>query len=58
MKFIDKNKFYGAQLISGVIFNVKLDLSHPVNYGYYKEDLSIFRNTNTYLKMIIVSIIQ
>ena len=50
VKFIDKNKFYGAQLTSGAIFNVKLDLSHPVNYGYYKEDLSIFRNTNIYLK--------
>ena len=50
VKFIDKNKFYGAQLTSGAIFNVKLDLSHPVNYGYHKEDLSIFRNTNIYLK--------
>jgi hypothetical protein len=25
-------------------------LSHPINYGYYKKDLSIFRNTNIYIK--------
>ena len=50
VKFIDKNKFYGAQLTSGAIFNVELDLSHPINYGYYKKDLSIFRNTNIYIE--------
>jgi len=50
IKFIDKSKFYGAQLTSGAIFNVELDLSHPINYGYYKKDLSIFRNTNIYIK--------
>ena len=33
VKFVDKNKFYGAQLTSGAIFNVELDLSHPINYG-------------------------
>ena len=50
VKFVDKNKFYGAQLTSGAIFNVELDLSHPINYGYYKKDLSIFRNTNIYIE--------
>jgi hypothetical protein len=26
-----------------------LDRSHPINYGFYKNKLSIFRNTNIYI---------
>ena len=36
--------------LEGAIFNVKLDLSHPISYGYTDSNLSIFRNTNIYIK--------
>ncbi len=50
LNFNQKKNFYGSQLTSGAIFNVELDLTHPINYGYYKKNLSIFRNTNIYIK--------
>ncbi len=50
LKFKDKSQHYGAQLTSGAIFKVELDKSHPINYGYYNNTLSIFRNTNIYVK--------
>tara|TARA_B100001094_G_scaffold94525_1_gene90498 strand:- start:4406 stop:6919 length:2514 start_codon:yes stop_codon:yes gene_type:complete len=50
LKFKDINNHFGAQLTSGAIFNVDLDRSHPINYGYHKNNLSIFRNTNIYIK--------
>jgi len=50
INYINKSKFYGAQLTSGAIFNTSLDLSHPINYGFYKNNLSIFRNTNIYIE--------
>jgi|TARA_B110000967_G_scaffold209967_1_gene269021 hypothetical protein len=50
IKFKDKSNFYGSQLTSGAIFNTILDRSHPINYGYNKNNLSVFRNTNIYLK--------
>ena len=50
IKFKDKSNFYGSQLTSGAIFNTVLDKSHPINYGYNKNNLSIFRNTNIYMK--------
>ena len=50
INYINKSKFYGAQLTSGAIFNTSLDLSHPINYGFYKKNLSIFRNTNIYIE--------
>ena len=48
--FTNKSKFYGAQLTSGAIFNTSLDLSHPINYGFYKNNLSVFRNTNIFIE--------
>jgi hypothetical protein len=50
INFINKSKFYGAQLTSGAIFNTTLDLSHPINYGFYKNNLSVFRNTNIFIE--------
>ena len=50
LNFNQKKNFYGAQLTSGAIFNVELDLTHPINYGYHNKNLSIFRNTNIYIK--------
>ena len=50
LKFQDIRNHFGSQLTSGAIFNVKLDLSHPINYGYTDSNLSIFRNTNIYIK--------
>ena len=50
LKFKDKSQHYGAQLTSGAIFKVELDKSHPINYGYYNNTLSVFRNTNIYVK--------
>lgn len=38
--------YRGAQLISGAIFETKLDLSHPINFGMPREKMPIFRNTS------------
>jgi len=40
----------GAQVIGGAIFNTKLDLSHPINFGYKNDELPMFRNTTTFIK--------
>ncbi len=47
------NLFYdrGAQVIGGSIFNAKLDVTHPIAYGYSREHLTIFRNSNTFLEI-------
>ena len=48
--FDQKNDFLGAQVTGGAIFEAKLDRSHPVGYGYKNDRISLFRNTNIYLK--------
>ena len=49
LNYEDKSNHFGSQLTSGAIFSVDLDKSHPISYGY-NNSLSIFRNTNIYIK--------
>tara|TARA_R110000868_G_scaffold306734_1_gene567982 strand:- start:15364 stop:17943 length:2580 start_codon:yes stop_codon:yes gene_type:complete len=40
----------GAQVIGGAIFNTKIDLTHPLGYGFNSENLTVFRNSTTFLQ--------
>ncbi len=40
----------GAQVIGGAIFNAKLDLSHPMAYGFNDEDITLFRNSTLFIE--------
>lgn len=51
VSFENKEKFYGAQRIGGAIFNTKLDRSHPINFGYADDNLSVFKNTTLFMEM-------
>lgn len=50
ISFEEKEKFTGAQLTSGAIFNAKIDRSHPINFGFQNENIPLFRNTNLFIK--------
>lgn len=40
----------GAQVIGGSIFNAKLDLTHPLGYGFNDEYITVFRNSTTFIQ--------
>lgn len=48
--FDQKNDLEGAQVTGGAIFEARLDLSHPINFGYKNDRLPLFRNTNVYIE--------
>lgn len=48
--YADRSAAQGAQVIGGSIFNTKLDLSHPLGYGYNDDDLTVFRNSTLFMK--------
>lgn len=50
ISFGQKNDFRGAQVTGGAIFDATLDRSHPINFGYKNTNISLFRNTNVYIK--------
>ena len=40
----------GAGFIGGSIFNAKLDLTHPLGYGFNDEDITVFRNSTLFIE--------
>jgi len=48
--YADMDKARGAQYIGGSIFHTKLDLTHPIGYGFNDDDLPVFRNSTLFLE--------
>lgn len=48
--YADRSAAQGAQYIGGSIFNTKLDLTHPLGYGYNDDDLTVFRNSTLFME--------
>jgi hypothetical protein len=46
----DRSNFRGAQFIGGAIFEAKIDRSHPINFGYVRDKIALFRNTTLFMK--------
>ncbi len=46
----DISEFQGAQETSGAIFEVNVDLSHPLLFGYYNSKMPIFKSNNLFLE--------
>jgi len=41
---------YGKERVGGAIFNVDLDITHPIGYGYTRRSLPVYRNSSVWLK--------
>jgi len=50
ISFEQRGDFRGAQVIGGAIFEAKADRSHPINFGYKNDKISLFRNTTIFMK--------
>ena len=50
IKFDQLTNLFGARGIGGAIFEVELDRSHPVNFGYSENRMPIFRNSTLFVK--------
>ncbi|PTX42216.1 zinc carboxypeptidase [Christiangramia gaetbulicola] len=50
ISFGDRGDFKGAQGIGGAIFEVKLDRTHPIAFGYDDEKIAMFRNTTIFME--------
>ena len=47
--YADYSNDRARDFIGGSIFQAELDLTHPLAYGYHREKLAVFRNTNYFL---------
>jgi len=50
LPYADLSNTRGAQVIGGSIFHGKIDLTHPLGYGYNSSDIQLFRSNTTFLK--------
>jgi len=48
--FEQRGDFRGSQVIGGAIFEATIDRSHPINFGYKNDKISLFRNTTIFMK--------
>lgn len=49
LAYADLQNARGAQVVGGSIFNGKLDITHPLGYGYRDENIQVFRNSTRFL---------
>jgi hypothetical protein len=47
--YAERPKARGAQYIGGAIFNMEMDVTHPLAYGYESNLLPVFKNSDMVL---------
>jgi hypothetical protein len=50
LPFALERDFEGAKSLGGSIYMAKLDLTHPINYGYVRESLPVYRNNTIFMQ--------
>ncbi|WP_018128083.1 M14 family metallopeptidase [Balneola vulgaris] len=50
LPYIRQSNDSGARVIGGAIFNTKIDLTHPLAYGFNDENFTVFRNSTLFMK--------
>lgn len=48
--YIKRGPDEGSEFIGGSIFNAKLDLTHPLGYGFNDENITVFRNSTLFIQ--------
>jgi hypothetical protein len=49
LPFAGRSNLRGAQAIGGTIVQGKMDLTHPLCYGYAREEIPLFKNSSSFL---------
>ena len=50
LNYADSRGTIGKQQIGGAIFQVDLDITHPIAYGYHDKKIPIYKNNRVFLK--------
>ncbi len=50
MNYGDSRGSLGKQNIGGAIFEVDLDITHPIGFGYQRRSLPVYKNNKVFLK--------
>ncbi len=50
LDYVDAREHIGKKQVGGAIFQVDLDITHPLGFGYTRRQLPVYRNSNVWLK--------
>lgn len=50
INFGQRSNYFGAKVIGGAIFETKLDLTHPITFGYSRDMMPTFRNSTLFME--------
>ena len=50
LPYADRSAFEGAKAVGGSIYMAKLDLTHPITYGYRRDQLPVYRNSSIFVQ--------
>ncbi|MEN2282483.1 M14 metallopeptidase family protein [Algoriphagus sp. SE2] len=50
LPFAVRSNFEGAKEVGGSIYMARLDLTHPIAYGYKRETLPVYRNNSIFVQ--------
>ncbi|REE80365.1 zinc carboxypeptidase [Lutibacter oceani] len=49
LPYVDASENIGRERLGGAIFEVELDITHPLGFGYHSNKLSVYKNNSVYL---------
>jgi hypothetical protein len=49
MPYGDAGELIGKERVGGAIFNIDLDLTNPLGFGYHRKTMPVYRNSNVWL---------
>lgn len=50
LNYVDAREHIGKNRVGGSIFEVDLDITHPLGFGYTRRTLPVYRNSNVWIK--------
>ena len=50
LPYVEASRHIGRERVGGAIFQVDLDISHPLGFGYHDRALPVYKNNNVFLK--------
>ncbi|MFT6966069.1 MAG: hypothetical protein ACJAT1_001283 [Marivirga sp.] len=49
LDYVDADEHIGKKAVGGAIFEVDLDITHPLGFGYTRRRLPVYRNSNVWI---------
>lgn len=49
LDYVDAREYIGKKQVGGAIFEIDLDITHPLGFGYTRRKLPVYRNSNVWI---------